>query len=294
MRTGIGYGTGIALVLAAGVLWSFMGLAIRLIPAAGTWQVVLWRSVGMVPVLAAVIALRSGGRSAAALRGAGAAGVLGGAGLIAAFLGAIYAIQTTGVANAVFLYSASPLFSALLGRLVLGERVRPATWGAIALAGVGIGVMVQDGLARGDVLGDAAALASALGFAGFTVALRWGRVGDMYPAVLLGGLFTIALAGAAILAAGGTILLPPRDAAIAMGMGAVLLAIGMVIYTIGSRVVPAGELALFSMTEVLLGPVWVWLFLGETASTAALTGGAILLTAIAGNAVTGARARAVT
>ncbi len=294
MRTGIGYGTGIALVLAAGVLWSFMGLAIRLIPAAGTWQVVLWRSAGMVPVLVAVIALRSGGRPGAALRGAGAAGVLGGAGLIAAFLGAIYAIQTTGVANAVFLYSASPLFSALLGRLVLGERVRPATWGAIALAGLGIGVMVQDGLARGAVQGDAAALASALGFAGFTVALRWGRVGDMYPAVLLGGLFTIVLAGAAILAAGGTILLPPREAAIAMGMGAVLLAIGMVIYTIGSRVVPAGELALFSMTEVLLGPVWVWLFLGETASPAALTGGAILLTAIAGNAVTGARAGAAT
>jgi drug/metabolite transporter (DMT)-like permease len=290
----MGYRAGVAMVLAAGVLWSFMGLAIRLIPEAGTWAVVFYRSLGMVPVLLIFIALRSGGRPWAVIRGAGIAGVIGGGGLIAAFLGAIYAIQTTSVANAVFLYSASPFFSALLGRIVLGERVRPATWCAIALAAVGIAVMVREGLAVGALAGDAAALTSALGFASFTVALRWGRVGDMYPAVLLGGVFTIALAAAAIWAGTGTLVLAPRDAGIAMGMGAGLLASGMVIYTLGSRVVPASDLALFSMTEVMLGPVWVWLFLGEQATPGALTGGAILLAAIAGNALSGARARGVT
>lgn len=286
------YGTGVAMVLAAGVLWSFMGLAIRMIPEAGTWAVVFYRSVGMVPVLLTFIALRSGGRPWAVIRGAGVAGIIGGAGLIAAFLGAIYAIQSTSVANAVFLYSASPFFSALLGRIVLGERVRPATWGAIALAAAGIAVMVREGLDGGALAGDAAALISALGFASFTVALRWGRVGDMYPAVLLGGLFTIAVAAVAVWTGDGTLVLAPRDAMIAIGMGAGLLASGMVIYTLGSRVVPAGELALFSMTEVMLGPVWVWLLLGERATPGTLTGGAILLAAILGNALSGARARA--
>ena len=288
----MGYRAGVAMVLAAGVLWSFMGLAIRMIPEAGTWAVVFYRSLGMVPVLLAFIALRSGGRPWAVIRGAGVAGVIGGGGLIFAFLGAIYAIQTTSVANAVFLYSASPFFSALLGRIVLGERVRPATWAAIGLAAVGIAVMVREGLEGGALAGDAAALISARGFASFTVALRWGRVGDMYPAVLLGGVFTIALAAVAIWSGAGTLALAPRDAGIAMAMGAGLLASGMVIYTLGSRVVPAGELALFSMTEVMLGPVWVWVFLGEKATPGALTGGTILLAAIAGNALSGARARA--
>jgi hypothetical protein len=73
----------------------------------------------------------------AALRAVGVAGVIGGMGLVGAFGGAIYAIQTTSVANAVFLFAAAPLITALLARAVLGERVRPETWGAIALALVG-------------------------------------------------------------------------------------------------------------------------------------------------------------
>ncbi len=74
-------------------------------------------------------------------------------------------------------------------------------------------------------------------------------------------------------------------------MGAGLLAMGMVLYTLGSRVLPAAELTLLSMLEVMLGPVWVWLFLNETATPATFLGGAILLGAIAGNALSGARRR---
>ena len=68
---------------------------------------------------------------------------------------------------------------------------------------------------------------------------------------------------------------------------------GLAIYTVGSKVVPAAELALLSMTEVLLGPFWVWLFLGETASVYTLIGGVILLLAIAGNALTSIRRKRV-
>jgi drug/metabolite transporter (DMT)-like permease len=74
-----------------------------------------------------------------------------------------------------------------------------------------------------------------------------------------------------------------------MGMGAGLLALGMALYTLGSRVVPAAELTLLSMAEVLLAPVWVWLVLGETAAGSTLAGGALVLAAIAGNALSGMR-----
>lgn len=76
-------------------------------------------------------------------------------------------------------------------------------------------------------------------------------------------------------------------------MGVFQVGAGLAIYTIGSRVIPAAELALLSMTEVLLGPFWVWLFLGETASVYTLIGGVILLLAIAGNALTGIRRKPV-
>lgn len=283
------YGTGVMLVLAAGVLWSLMGLIVRQIDEAGTASVVFWRSAGLVPVILGFIYWRSGGRVMAAVRSAGLAGVIGGAGLSVAYLGAIYALQATAVANAVFLYSAAPFFAALLGWLILRERVGPATWGAMALAGAGIFVMIGAGLDGGRMDGNVAALASALGFAVFTVALRHGHVTDMMPAILIGAV--ISMGAAAVMAQlwGQTLAAPPRDIAIAMAMGAGNLAGGMVLYTLGSRVLAAAELTLISSVENILAPIWVWLLMGETASLPTWLGGAMVLAAVMLNAVAGAR-----
>ncbi|WP_051150364.1 EamA family transporter [Rubellimicrobium thermophilum] len=187
--------TGIGLILAAGVLWSLQGLFIRQIGTAGPWAILFWRSLGMIPVLAGFLVWRAGGGSPLpALRRAGLAGVMGGLALVAAFAGAIVALQSTTVANAVFLFAASPILAALLGLLVLGERVAAATGAAIAAALAGIFLMMREGLAAGAALGNGAALLSALGFAAFTVALRLGRLHDTLPTVLLGAVFAM-LAG---------------------------------------------------------------------------------------------------
>lgn len=285
---GMSYRKGVLLVLVAAVLWSLMGLAIRQVEVAGTWAVLFWRSAGMLPVLALWVALNRGA-VLGPIRRTGGAGVLGGLGLVAAFAGAIYAIQTTTIANAVLLFAASPFLAAILGRLLLGEPVRRATWAAIAVALTGMAVMVGGGLAGGALMGNLAALLSATGFAVFTVTLRWGRLEDMMPAILLGGGFSMLAALGVSLATGAALLVPVQDIAVSMGMGAGLLALGMALYTLGSRVVPAAELTLLSMAEVLLAPVWVWLVLGETAAGSTLAGGALVLAAIAGNALSGMR-----
>ncbi|MCA3438655.1 MAG: DMT family transporter [Rhodobacter sp.] len=287
------YARGVLLVVLAGLLWSFMGLAVRHIETAGTWAILFWRSAGMVPVLLAFIAWRSGGRPLERLRRVGVAGVLGASGLVFAFAGAIFALQATTVANAVFLFAASPFMAALLGWIILREPVRPATWAAIAVAGVGMFVMVRDGLAGGETAGNLAALLSAFGFAAFTLTLRWGKLEDMMPAVVLGGLFSMAVAVIALGVRAEGLAVPARDIVISVAMGAGMLATGMALYTLGSRVVPAAELTLLSMVEVLLAPVWVWLALGETASAGTFLGGGILLVAIAGNALSGLRRRPV-
>ena len=283
------YGRGVALVLLAGSLWSLMGLGLRQIEAASVWQILFWRSVGMVPVLVAVIWWTSGGRPLAAIRSVGVAGALGGLSLVLAFAGAIYAIQTTTIANAVFLFSASPFVAAVLGWILLGERVRPWTWAAIALAAFGMYLMVREGLATGALAGNIAALLSAVGVGAFSVALRWGKVGNTLPVALLGGFFSILAAGLILVVQGQPLASSGWDIGVSTLIGAVILALGMVVYTAASKAVPAAELTLLSLIEVLLGPLWVWLLMGETASAATFVGGAVLLAAVALNAVMGAR-----
>lgn len=219
----------------------------------------------------------------------GLAGVVGGLGLVFAFAGAIYAIQTTTIANAVFLFTASPFVAAILGWILLGERVRPWTWAAIALAVVGMYLMVREGLAMGALAGNIAALLSAVGFGAFSVALRWGKVGQMLPVSMLGGVFSALVAVGVLAAQGAPIIATAWDTGVSIAIGAVILALGMVMYTLGSRVIPAAELTLLSLIEVLLAPLWVFLFLGETASSATFVGGAVLLAAVALNAVMGTR-----
>ena len=285
------YRRGIALVVTGAALWSLMPLAIRQMGDAGAWQVLFYRSVALIPFLYWVVHRRSGGRTGARLRATGRAGVIGGIGLVFAFAGAIVAIQEVPVANAVFLFAAAPLITAVLAWLLLGEPVRRATWGAIAVAAAGIFVMVREGLVLGAGLGNIAALLSAAGFATFTVTLRWRRLDDMLPAVMVGGILSALVGAAVILARGESFALPVQSLGLAAVMGAGLLGLGMASYTAGSRVVPAAEIGILSLVEMMLAPIWVWLFLGERASAATFAGGAVLLGAIALNALTGMRHR---
>lgn len=283
------YRRGVLLVLMAGTCWSLMGIGIRLIEEANVWQILFYRSLALIPFLAFVIALRSRGRLVRTVRAAGLSGVIGGAGLVMAFAGGIYAIQTTSVANAMFLFAAAPFIASLLGLWLLGEAVRRATWFAMLLALVGIVIMVYGSFSLGHWQGNLFALCSATGFAVFTVALRWKRAEDMMPAVLLGGIFALCVSGLVCLVTGLPFVLPAWDIGIALAMGIVQVGLGLVLYTVGSKAVPAGELALLSMSEVVLAPIWVWLLLGETAAATTLIGGAVLLAALAGNAISGLR-----
>jgi drug/metabolite transporter, DME family len=286
------YRTGVICVLAAGALWSLMGLFLRQIESPSTWAILFWRSVGTIPVLLIFIGWRAGGNPFPVIRSVGFAGVIGGLCLVAAFAGAIYSIQSTTVANAVFLFTASPFVAALFGWLILRERVRPATWAAMALAVVGMFIMVREGLAVGALSGNIAAILSAAGFGGFAVALRWGRVADATPIALLGAVFAAIAAGVVLLVQGVSPFISASDTGLSLFLGAGILATGMILFTLGARVLPAAEATLLSLIEVMLAPIWVWLFLRETASVGTFVGGAILLVAVMMNAVAGARGQA--
>ena len=281
---------GLIFVFMAGVLWSTVGLGIRLIDDATVWQILLYRSISLSLFLAIVIYLRSGRNLFIVVKAAGLPGCIAGLALVGAYSGGIYGIQSTSVANAMLLFASAPFMAAILGWIFLRERVRKATLVATLFAIVGIGIMVQDKSQGGTaLLGNLAALGSAFGFAVFTVALRWGRSGDMLPAAFLSGIFAILITSSICLVSGLTFQISFNDTSISMGMGVFQVGAGLVLYTLGSKTLPAAELTLLSLAEVLLGPLWVYLFLNEVATLNTLLGGLVLLLAIAGNAISGAR-----
>ena len=280
---------GVLFVIAAGVLWSTVGIGIRLIEEAVVWQILLYRSVSMSLFLYVVIRLRSGESPFAQVRRIGFPAVIAGLSLVAAYSGGIYAIQNTSVANAMLLFATAPFMAAVLGWFVLREPVRTATWIAIVVALGGIAIMVADKSGSVVLKGSLAALGSALGFAVFTVALRWGRAGEMLPSVFLSGLFALIITFGICQFLGLPVVLDMYDGSVAMGMGVFQVGAGLILYTLGSRSLPAAELTLLSLAEVLLGPFWVWFLLGETVSMNTLIGGAVLLAAIAANALSGKR-----
>ena len=281
----VSHRTGMVLVVLAGLIWSLNGLVLRWIGDAGTWQVLFYRSLGMVPVLFLWTAVRSGGHPFRLIASTGRAGLVGGFGLVFAFAGAIYSMQATTIANAVFLFAAAPLITAAMARPILGEAVRPATWAALVVAVVGIFLMVREGLALGAGWGNLAALASAAGFSAFTLTLRHARLADMVPAVFYGATLSLLVAAGVIALRGESLALPPHAWALSVLMGVFILCGGMVLFTIGARAIPAAEAGLLALVEVMLAPVWVWLFWGEATSRDTLIGGAVLLAAIALNTI---------
>ena len=281
---------GLVFVFMAGVFWSTIGLGVRMIDEATVWQILLYRSISLSFFLAIVIYIRSRGNLFKVVKATGLPGCIAGLALVGAYSGGIYGIQSTSVANAMLLFASAPFMAAILGWIFLREKVRKATWLAILIAIAGIGIMVQDKTQGGAaLLGNLAALGSAFGFAVFTVALRWGRSGDMLPAAFLSGIFAIFITSSICLLSGLSFQISVNDTSISMGMGIFQVGTGLVLYTLGSKTLPAAELTLLSLAEVLLGPLWVYLFLNEVATLNTLLGGLVLLLAIAGNAISGAR-----
>jgi DME family drug/metabolite transporter len=113
---------GVLFVFAAGVLWSTVGLGIRIIEDAVVWQILLNRSISMSLFLYVVIWVRSGESPFVQIRRIGFPSVIAGLSLVAAYSGGIYSIQNTSVANAMLLFATAPFMAAVLGWIILGAR----------------------------------------------------------------------------------------------------------------------------------------------------------------------------
>jgi len=248
---------GVGLVTAAALCWSSGGLIARL---AGTdaWTTIFWRSVFCAAFLSGAVLLTQRGHLSDIVRQAGWPGFGMAACFAIASTAFIMALSRTSVANTLIIQSLSPFIAGLLGWLCLGEHVRRRTWLAMAIALVGTVVMLGGSPGGGSRIGDALALVTATFFAGATVLVRWHR-GVYMPAAA-----ALAAALAALLAL--------------FGIGQ--LGVGMLCFTAGARLIPVAEASLIGVLECVLGPVWVWLAIGERPGAYAMMGGAVILGAL--------------
>ena len=282
---------GFALALSATVFWSLAGLMIRLMGEATSWHIILYRSLGATAMVGGMIAIVHRGRVVQAIRLAGWPAVLAGVCSSASSVLFILALGRVTVANATFMGGITPFLTAIGAQTFLGERVPRRAWGAMALATIGVALMLGGGLALGRLSGNLFALGSAVTFAGHALFLRFNRQSDMLPAVLYAGLFGMLFGLLALGIVGVSPRLLPRDLGLALAMGVVQLGGGLVLYTRASRHLPAAELQLVSTAELVLAPLWVWIGVGEAPGAATLVGGGLVILAILAQAL-GARDRA--
>ena len=278
-------------MLLAGVCWSFAGLIIRLTENVAEWQILFYRSLFLVITLSLYLVIKNKHQVLTVFQRAGKTGCIAGMILASGFACWIFAITHTTVANALFVLACSSFIAALLGQIVLKEKVRISTWIYMSVAASGVAIMVIEAIGIGTLVGNLFALGAATSFAIFAVALRKGRNTDMTPAVCWAGLWAMGIGSVMMLSKGMAFSISPRDLALCASLGIVQVGLGLILFTAGSRYVPTAEMVLLSLTEVVLGPVWVWLVIDEIPTLYTIVGGVIVLGAIASQAIQGAKRR---
>jgi len=269
----------VMLMVAANVLWSTAGLVTRLLESAHSWEVTFWRSFFAAVSMAGILAWTRHREAWAAVRAAGWPGVVSGLMFCTMFTCFMLAVTRTTVANTLVVNSLYPVFAAILGWLVLGLRLPGHTWLAILAAVGGMVWMFASGLGAG-LAGTLIAFGVPVAAAINVVTLRrWGRAVDLAPAVLLGGLFSALVTLPFALPFRAT----APDVAWLAALGMFQLAVPCMFLVTASRYLPPAEVALLTLLEAVLGPLWAWLGVGETPAAATLVGGSIVLAAIAFN-----------
>jgi len=272
-------GRGRLLVAAAALLWSTGGLAIKLVPLPAP-GVVFWRSFVSAMFLYAVFR-----PSRARWRHASWSTSLVYALMILSF---VSATKMTTAANAIFLQYTGPLYVLAFAPFLLKERFRRVDAVAVGVALAGMSLFFVGRLDPGALAGNLVAVVSGFLFGLTILMLRRDASGDAIPSVIAGNLLAAALALPFGL---GHLALDGRGILLVLFLGVVQLGISYVLFLRGLTVVPAAEASLIGMLEPMFNPLWAFLGLGERPSTWALLGGAIVLCAVAGRTIAGARMR---
>jgi len=270
----------IFVVLVAGLFWSFGPLVVRNIDNAQLipWQYLFFRGSVIFLILNIYLFLAEGQKFINNYNKIGLSGLIGGISLGTANITFILSITSTSTAVTLLMLAAMPFIAAILAYVFLKEKISKTTLIAIIIAAAGVIFMSFDSKETGTVFGLVNGLLSSLGFAGFTVSLRWRKNTPKFTTVAISAIFCVIVSILVLLFNDSTVLVSLKNTSLSALHG-FLVCLGLILYSTKSKYLPAADLTLLSLTEVLGGIFWVWLPLfgiNEVPSTNTLIGGAII------------------
>ena len=274
----------IPVVVFAGLLWSFGPLVVRNMDDPGLipWQYLFTRGLVIFFLLNIYLFFDEGIEFYKNYLKIGIAGIIGGVGLGTAMITFIWSITNTSAAITLLCLSAMPFITALLGFLFLKETIRPSVWVAIFVASIGVVIMAFDSVSIGSLNGLIYGLASAFGFSIFSVSLRWKKETPKFTTVAVAGLFCCLFSIAILIQKDLNFLSSSKNQGL-FAVHGTLVCLGLILYSIGSKNLPAAELTLLSLTEVIGGIFWVWipiLGINEIPTNNTIIGGFLIFMAI--------------
>ena len=277
-------GVAIPVVLIAGILWSFGPLVVRYMnqPELVPWQYLFARGITIFILLNIYLFFEEGLDFYKNYLKIGLSGLVGGIGLGTAMITFIWSITHTTAAITLLCLSAMPFMTALLGFLFLKEKISTNVWVAIIIATIGIFIMAIGDFEKGSLFGLTFGLISALGFSVFSVSLRWRKETPKFTTVAIAGIFCALISSVVIIETQSNFLSSSLNQGL-FSVHGTLVCLGLILYSIGSKNIPAAELTLLSLTEVVGGIFWVWLpILGinEIPSNTTVIGGFLIFLAI--------------
>ena len=272
------YRLGVLLVTISAVAWSTAGFFTRLIPL-DAWTILFWRGIFAGAFIAAYIVWRYRRDTLRIYRAMGRPGWLFAFCSTVGMTAFIPALKLTTVADVAIIYATVPFVTAVLARIWLREHTRPATWIASILAFAGVLVTLGGSSFGANLWGDLLAFAMTAAAASMMVISRKHRDIPLVPAAALSNLFgsLISLPWAHPAAAG------PMDLANLALFGFSQMTLGLTLFVIGARLIPAAHTALIGALETPLAPLWVWLAFGELPPRLVFVGGAIVMAAVVGH-----------
>ena len=274
----------IPVVLIAGLIWSFGPLVVRYMnePNLVPWQYIFARGLTIFLILNLYLFFEEGKNFYKNYFKIGWSGIVGGIGLGIAMITFIYSITNTSAAVTLLCLAAMPFFTALLGFLFLKERISVNVWIAIAIATIGIIIIALGNTQKSSLLGLVFGMVSSIGFSVFSVTLRWRKETPKFTTVAFAGFFCFTVSAIIILVNDIVFLSTSYNSAL-FSVHGTLVCMGLILYSIGSKAIPAAELTLLSLTEVIGGIFWVWLPLfgvNEIPTTNTIIGGFFLFVSL--------------
>ena len=274
----------VPVVLFAGILWSFGPLVVRYMddPHLVPWQYIFGRGLTIFIILNLYLYFEEGINFYKNYKKIGRSGLIGGTGLGIAMITFIYSITNTSAAITLLCLAAMPFFTAILAFLFLKERISINVWVSIFIATVGIIIMAVGNTEKNSLLGFLFGITSSVGFSVFSVTLRWRKETPKFTTVAIAGLFCFVVASIIILTSKQPFFSSSYNSSM-FSLHGTLVCLGLILYSIGSKAIPAAELTLLSLTEVIGGIFWVWLpifGINEIPSTNTIIGGFFLFVSI--------------